>query len=53
MEIQRNKKKPRKGAAMVVVVEAEGASQEKGDLPLSPGVMDEASRVLGNNDLLK
>uniref|UniRef100_A0A0E0DCT0 F-box protein AT5G49610-like beta-propeller domain-containing protein n=1 Tax=Oryza meridionalis TaxID=40149 RepID=A0A0E0DCT0_9ORYZ len=53
MEIQRNKKKPRKGAAMVAVVEAEGASQDKGDLPLSPEAMDEASRVLGNNDLLK
>ncbi|XP_066165889.1 uncharacterized protein [Oryza sativa Japonica Group] len=38
---------------MVAVVEAEGASQDKGDLPLSPGVMDEASRVLGNYDLLK
>uniref|UniRef100_A0A0E0KPA8 F-box protein AT5G49610-like beta-propeller domain-containing protein n=1 Tax=Oryza punctata TaxID=4537 RepID=A0A0E0KPA8_ORYPU len=53
MEIERNKKKPRKGVATVAMVEAEGASQEKGDLPISPEVMDEASIVLGNNDLLK
>uniref|UniRef100_J3LWY0 F-box protein AT5G49610-like beta-propeller domain-containing protein n=1 Tax=Oryza brachyantha TaxID=4533 RepID=J3LWY0_ORYBR len=53
MESVRDKQKPRKDGAMIVVVEGKGVVQEKEDMLLSPKVVDAASKVLGNKDLLK